>query len=339
VPPPPPSWAPEDDFAAVREVQDQSLPSVGSRQHGTGLCRPCAWFWKHQGCANGFECGHCHLCPKGEAKARKQMKIAAIRQDAVQMTAEEDLMRGAPPGLGARLVPSMPPPPNQPPCLPFPGAALHDELRVLQQAKLAGIPLTNFSAPCVPSDSPCENCGDIFCTCPGNFGFARTAMQPMQAAPQQMPMVPQLMPAAPQLMPASPQLMPAVLRPIPAVSFPAPQLTPAAPQFMPAEPQLMPAEQQQQEVILEATTALPSPGSAMHASGTCTPCAWFWKPQGCKNAVNCGRCHFCGPGEVKIRKKAKMAFMAAMADQKPEKTQVSDPASMFIAPCGALILD
>eukprot|EP00747_Dinoflagellata_sp_TGD_P088908 gnl/TRDRNA2_/TRDRNA2_164156_c2_seq13.p1 gnl/TRDRNA2_/TRDRNA2_164156_c2~~gnl/TRDRNA2_/TRDRNA2_164156_c2_seq13.p1 ORF type:complete len:250 (-),score=51.21 gnl/TRDRNA2_/TRDRNA2_164156_c2_seq13:106-786(-) len=59
-----------------------SLPSYGSMLHGTGQCRPCAWFWKAQGCQNGQECGHCHICPDGEIKARKRVKVAVMRMTA-----------------------------------------------------------------------------------------------------------------------------------------------------------------------------------------------------------------------------------------------------------------
>lgn len=54
-------------------------PSQGSTLHGDGSCRPCAWFWKPGGCKNGAECGHCHLCPEGEIKARKKAKQAILR--------------------------------------------------------------------------------------------------------------------------------------------------------------------------------------------------------------------------------------------------------------------
>ncbi|CAE7670195.1 unnamed protein product [Symbiodinium sp. CCMP2456] len=52
----------------------ETLPSKGSVQHGTGLCKPCAWFWKLQGCKNGADCLHCHLCPETEVKDRKRRK-------------------------------------------------------------------------------------------------------------------------------------------------------------------------------------------------------------------------------------------------------------------------
>jgi len=53
--------------------------SIGSNLHGTGECRPCAWFWRPQGCTNGVDCRHCHMCLVGEVKARRKTKIAAMR--------------------------------------------------------------------------------------------------------------------------------------------------------------------------------------------------------------------------------------------------------------------
>jgi hypothetical protein len=55
--------------------------SLGSDLHGSGECRPCAWFWRPQGCTNGSECRHCHLCPAGEVKARRKSKLATLRQN------------------------------------------------------------------------------------------------------------------------------------------------------------------------------------------------------------------------------------------------------------------
>lgn len=54
-------------------------PSPGSASHGTGYCRPCAWFWKPGGCQNGLQCAHCHLCPEGEIKARKKARQTLAR--------------------------------------------------------------------------------------------------------------------------------------------------------------------------------------------------------------------------------------------------------------------
>merc|ERR1712118_389453 len=50
----------------------QPEPSIGSQLHGIGQCKPCAWFWRPQGCSNGPECRHCHLCSTEENKNRKK---------------------------------------------------------------------------------------------------------------------------------------------------------------------------------------------------------------------------------------------------------------------------
>eukprot|EP00435_Cladocopium_sp_Y103_P027312 s2093_g6.t1 len=44
--------------------------SKGSRSH-PDACKPCAWFWHHKGCQSGVDCEFCHLCPRGELKARQ----------------------------------------------------------------------------------------------------------------------------------------------------------------------------------------------------------------------------------------------------------------------------
>merc|ERR1712203_1305810 len=54
-------------------------PSHGSLMHGTGNCKPCAWFWKPGGCQKKQDCTHCHLCPEGEIKARKNAKSTMFR--------------------------------------------------------------------------------------------------------------------------------------------------------------------------------------------------------------------------------------------------------------------
>lgn len=56
-----------------------SHASVGSALHGCGSCRPCAWFWKPQGCGNGTECRHCHSCPQDEIKRRRKVNQSTRR--------------------------------------------------------------------------------------------------------------------------------------------------------------------------------------------------------------------------------------------------------------------
>lgn len=68
-------WPPIEPLEIRRPVM-----SVGSQVHGTGSCKPCAWFWRPQGCSNGEECGHCHLCSAAELKARKKAKKSASQK-------------------------------------------------------------------------------------------------------------------------------------------------------------------------------------------------------------------------------------------------------------------
>lgn len=68
---------PRTHMAAQAQIAKPA--SEGSILHGTGECRPCAWFWKPTGCLNGAECRHCHDCPPGEVKSRKKGKTAMLR--------------------------------------------------------------------------------------------------------------------------------------------------------------------------------------------------------------------------------------------------------------------
>lgn len=57
----------------------------------------------------------------------------------------------------------------------------------------------------------------------------------------------------------------------------------------------------------EKTCSYASLGSINHANGGCKPCAWFWKAVGCSKGKDCIYCHSCLEGELKNRRKAKMA--------------------------------
>lgn len=47
----------------------------GSAGHNHGICRPCAYYHKPNGCVNIQNCSYCHVCPAGELKRRKQVKM------------------------------------------------------------------------------------------------------------------------------------------------------------------------------------------------------------------------------------------------------------------------
>jgi len=78
-----PASPPVQAAAPTEAPEPEALPSVGSALHSAGLCKPCAWFWKPQGCENGQECGHCHSCPEGALRARRQVRQAAMRAEGV----------------------------------------------------------------------------------------------------------------------------------------------------------------------------------------------------------------------------------------------------------------
>mmetsp|Transcript_55278 Transcript_55278/g.124100 ORF Transcript_55278/g.124100 Transcript_55278/m.124100 type:complete len:441 (-) Transcript_55278:150-1472(-) len=93
-----------------------------------------------------------------------------------------------------------------------------------------------------------------------------------------------------------------------------------APGFPPLLPDVQQAPEALQEppmnvVITPIDRRRPegSIGAGLHDSGTCQPCAWFWKPQGCGNGQVCRHCHLCPEGELKNRKKAKIATLRAGA--------------------------
>lgn len=68
----------EPSGSLIADIMHQALPSIGSQAHGRGNCRPCAWFFKSEGCANGKDCRHCHACPAGEIQRRRKLKVATL---------------------------------------------------------------------------------------------------------------------------------------------------------------------------------------------------------------------------------------------------------------------
>lgn len=96
-----------------------------------------------------------------------------------------------------------------------------------------------------------------------------------------------------------------------------------------------PAEGLPQELDSELSPAhvMPSRGSAVHGTGRCQPCAWFWRPEGCHNGQECGRCHLCPPGEVKARKKAKrMALRLGALEPAKNGADIRAPRALRILP-------
>lgn len=64
-------FSPTSSSPSASTIFTTESPSIGSQLHGSNLCKPCAWFWKKEGCLNGAECRHCHSCTYGELTRRK----------------------------------------------------------------------------------------------------------------------------------------------------------------------------------------------------------------------------------------------------------------------------
>jgi len=59
---------------ALPEVGDPEMPTVGSAQHDSGRCKPCAFVWKEVGCNSGVNCLYCHICGPNERRRRKKQQ-------------------------------------------------------------------------------------------------------------------------------------------------------------------------------------------------------------------------------------------------------------------------
>lgn len=65
----------------------KSVPkwSVGSLGHEDGLCKPCAWAHRPEGCSKGQDCEYCHECDSEAMKRKKaQMRAARNQQRAIE---------------------------------------------------------------------------------------------------------------------------------------------------------------------------------------------------------------------------------------------------------------
>ncbi|CAE7682433.1 unnamed protein product, partial [Symbiodinium pilosum] len=79
----------DEQLEAALAATPPDYVSLGSALHGTGACRPCAWYWKPGSCQNKESCSYCHLCPEGELKARKKAKVAMMRMGVITPKAKE----------------------------------------------------------------------------------------------------------------------------------------------------------------------------------------------------------------------------------------------------------
>mmetsp|Transcript_26873 Transcript_26873/g.62378 ORF Transcript_26873/g.62378 Transcript_26873/m.62378 type:complete len:377 (-) Transcript_26873:82-1212(-) len=275
-------------------------PSIGSMLHGEGNCKPCAWFWKPQGCRNGKDCLHCHVCPCSEIKARKKKQCARYKmaelESAVSTATSTPCPDVAlflpPPGLTAlsdgeeslqEAFPSLPPAqPVEPPSL---GSMLHG---------------SGGCKPCAWFWHP-KGCGNGFeCTfchiCPPGEIKSRRKLKILQMRQE----------------PADCAIVEEQDLPLPGSTLIGEKMTEELNQVVhhrqaataKLEADLHTAldgdRTPAKVIIAESWTSL---GSQMHGTGECRPCAWFWK-KGCLNGRDCLHCHLCPEGELRRKKKA-----------------------------------
>jgi len=294
----------------------KNASSPGAALHGSGHCRPCAWFHKAQGCENGDACRHCHLCPQGEIKNRKKMKADSMRHEKAEKSTKAEGAEAPPsprtpakvalpakvmlplPGKSASAL-ELPPPPGLPePASPSAEAA--EGLPSLGSAAHGG----GQCKPCAwfyksqgcGNDKDCRHCH----LCPE--GEIRSRRKLKVAALRK--------PGDDDASPAS-----GTHADHAALLMRAQQLQHAAMLSAHWGAQAL-WEAAQWEAAGEAMAAaaacdsgMPSMGSTLHPLGKCRPCAWFWKAQGCLNGKACAHCHLCPEGELRERKRIKESAM------------------------------
>jgi len=96
---------------------------------------------------------------------------------------------------------------------------------------------------------------------------------------------------------------------------------------------------QEHEKVLEMQQKLCPSIFEDHASGTCKPCTFFWKPEGCRKSEGCHHCHLCPPSALKDRKLQKvMARRQEKTGHKGSKGDKGGDAGNAPLPTGLIYL-
>lgn len=75
--------------SSTENKKKDPLPSVGSKPHLSGRCKPCA-FLHTKGCQQGTDCAFCHLCPPREKLRRKRLKQQLSRSIKSSLAQDQD---------------------------------------------------------------------------------------------------------------------------------------------------------------------------------------------------------------------------------------------------------
>lgn len=324
------------------------LPSIGAVLHATGDCRPCAWFYKPQGCHHGEKCGHCHLCPDGELKQRRKQKIAVMKSSSQVSSAKGaprsptgssskgaafESEEGAPTGFLSG-VPAFWLRPWAPSFLIAASSAKDGDSglqQLLPSLAPASVPLPDSPVPLMKTASaPAASGGEaVIVPRSRSSGTSRPTLQTKLLGPGGPAVLEQAQHsnAMGKSHSASPGSQPLQVKSA---------RTPSPPQT--------PAKGTKSSGNNAVANGLPSVGSALHRLGECKPCAWYWKPQGCTNGSECRHCHLCPKGEVKARKRNAVMSHTATAPATSSQTMrplMAEPhlAGMFPPPPAGLYYD
>jgi len=257
------------------------VPSRGSILHVSGDCQPCAWFWRPGSCQNGIECGHCHLCPQGEIKARRKQKNTTMRSV----------------GSGTPKVQTLDEEPHWIAGVSFPT----DLLQEPQKVTLRGASAFSSESSALDATPGCD--GNLMLPRKVSFCPSSTGVVPMRSEGWG---------------------------------------GGGSDKSAARHARIMAFLEEQRDFEADADAAEPhetksavghkgskpdgpaeSVGSALHGTGQCRPCAWYWRPGSCKHGAECNHCHMCGEGEVKLRRKGKQAALRSGSALQRTPSEVS----------------
>jgi len=274
-------------------------PSHGSVLHSSGDCRPCVWHWKRGGCKNGLDCRHCHLCPEGEIKARRKTKVTCMRLGLATPKAVTCQ------GHGTTYMQTFFPSPFE--LLTTTDAEQESTTCPSSEEELASGPSSQHDST-LGSDKMHD--GKVY-SMVLPLSIVQTKEEPDEGTGLMAKDEEQGTASCPvsilQRRNRRNRTEPNKLRWGPS-EYVMQAYSDSDDDKESAEDDKMPAP------FVPHTGWRPSHGtssvgSALHGTGECRPCAWFWKPGGCRNGSDCMHCHSCPEGEIRSRKKAKLTTM------------------------------
>jgi len=295
--------------SAALELSCLETPTYrGSSLHGTGLCRPCAWFWKPTGCKNGTTCAHCHLCPEGELQARRKAKNALLRQGSLEQDCHKQEK------TESQQQEQLQTQQQQQQRL--------EQQRHQQQQQQLGLNHQQLLHQLVQHMHHQQQ--DL----QQLSHKQQLQQQQLQQQEQQQHQQQQFLQCQQQRWPQEDTFGGTGLA-LPFIAAPCSPLLPTAPALWASVDRSATVNVE----LANATTPFLS-GSMLHGTGACRPCAWFWKADGCKNGQACQYCHLCPKSELKEKRKAKVAALRVGAlERAADRSDLKAPRSLKLSAC------